>query len=93
MKTEIGYNHQNIRNGHKSAEYNSWLRLHLSICYNAIFSTHMILRTSRFSTDFGMCEFVSELCFERFFRRLLFFSTQLIAKSSWAKVVSLFEDI
>lgn len=42
------------------------------------------LHTSRFSTDFGACEFPSELCFERFFLRLLFFSSQLIATDRWA---------
>lgn len=42
------------------------------------------LHTSRFSTDFGACEFASELCFERFFLRLLFFSSQLIATDRWA---------
>lgn len=41
------------------------------------------LRTSRFS-DFGACEFSSELCFERFFLRLLLFSSQLIATDRWA---------
>lgn len=55
---------------------------------------NLALRTSRFSTDFGACEFVSEqLCFERFFLRLLFFSSQLIATNSWARRAFVFVDI
>lgn len=58
-----------------------------------IFYLILIVRTSRFSSDFGTCVFVSALCFDRFFRRLLFFSLQLIATNSLARWISLIKDI
>ena len=50
------------------------------------------IRTSRVSRDFGTCVSVSVLCFDRFFRRLLFFSLQLIATNSLAKGISLTKE-
>lgn len=55
--------------------------------------SHNLKLTSWFSVDFEACEFVSEECFERFFFRLLFFSSQLIATNSWAREVFTFEDV
>ena len=50
------------------------------------------IRTSRVSRDFGTCVSVSVLCFDRFFRRLLFFSLQLIATNSLARGISLIKE-